>query len=265
MTLSADSITQAATMLERLRLDGGPLEALPEACRPRDIDEAYAIQAALNRRLGDAGLGPVVGHKIGCTNARMQAYMGIHHPASGAVYQRMVKSLRGEFRFDTFVKPGVECELAVRLSTGLPPERAPYDRASVAAAVDCIMPSFEIVDARFSDFRSVGAPTLIADDFFDAGCVLGTPTVNWRGLDLATLKGSVSINGKVVSTGESGMVMGHPFEALAWLANEFARRGRGLKAGEFVLTGSIADVIWVSAGDVAVGEIAGLGSVTARF
>lgn len=265
MTLSAEAISQAAKILERLRLDGGPLEALPESCRPRDVDEAYAIQAALNRQLGDAGLGPVVGHKIGCTNARMQAYMGIHSPASGAVYQRMVKNQRGEFRFDTFVKPGVECELAVRLSTSLPPERAPYDRASVAAAVDSIMPSFEIVDSRFADFRAVGAPTLIADDFFDSGCVLGTPMVNWRDLDLATLKGSITINGKVVSTGESGQVMGHPFEALAWLANELARRGRGIKAGEFVLTGSIADVIWVSAGDVAVGTIEGLGSVTARF
>ena len=43
------------------------------------------------------------------------------------------------------------------------------------------------------------------------------------------------------------------------------RRGRGLKAGEFVMTGSIADAIWVAAGDVAVGTIDGLGSVTARF
>jgi 2-oxo-3-hexenedioate decarboxylase/2-keto-4-pentenoate hydratase len=265
MTLSAEAISQAASILERLRLDGGPLQGLPEACRPRDIDEGYAIQAALNRRLDEAGLGPVVGHKVGCTNPKMQAYMGVHHPASGAVHQRMVKNLRGEFRFDTFVKPGVECELAVRLSTGLPPERAPYDRKSVAAAVDSVMPSFEIVDSRYADIRAVGAPTLVADDFLDAGCVLGTPVVNWRDLDLANLKGSISINGKVVTTGVSGHVMGHPFESLAWLANDLARRGRGLKAGEFVLTGSIAEVIWVSAGDVAVGEVAGLGSVTARF
>ncbi|MSO69918.1 MAG: hypothetical protein EXQ98_06550 [Alphaproteobacteria bacterium] len=263
--MTPTAIAEAVQLLERLRLDGDALDSLPESCRPRDTDEAYAIQAALDIKLADAGLGPVVGHKIGCTNPRMQDYMGIRHPASGSIHQRMVKSLRGEFRHDTFVHPGVECELAVRLSTRLPPERAPYTRASVAEAVDTVMPAFEIVDARFKDFRAVGAPSLIADDFFDSGCVLGPPVVNWRNLDLATLKGSITINGKLVSTGESGQVMGHPFEALAWLANEFARRGRTIGAGEFVMTGSIADVIWVASGDVAVGTIDGLGSVTARF
>lgn len=262
--MTPEAITEAVQVFERTRLDGGAIELLPERCRPRDVDEAYEIQAALDERLREA-LGPVVGHKIGCTNPKMQEYMGIRSPASGSIHQRMVKNLRGEFRHDTFVHPGVECELAVRLSTPLPASRAPYTRASVADAVDTVMPAFEIVDSRFEDFRAIGAPSLIADDFFDAGCVLGPPAVTWRSLDLAKLKGSITINGKLVSSGESGQVMGHPFEALAWLANEFARRGRGLKAGEFVMTGSIADVIWVAAGDVAVGTIDGLGSVTARF
>jgi 2-oxo-3-hexenedioate decarboxylase/2-keto-4-pentenoate hydratase len=265
MTLSSEAIAQAVDLLERLRLDGGRVEGLPEACRPRDAEEAYAVQAALAHRLEQAGLGPVVGHKIGCTNPRMQAYIGIPNPAAGAVHARMVKNLRGEFRHDTFVKPGVECELAVRLSTGLPPERAPFDREAIAAAVDTVLPAFEIVDARFVDHRAAGTPTLIADDFFNAGCVLGAPMVGWRNLDLARLGASITINGKAVSNGESGQVMGHPFAALAWLANDLARRGRGLKAGDFVLTGSIADVIWVAAGDLAVGAIEGLGQVTARF
>ncbi len=263
--MTPEAIAQAVRILERTRLDGGALDALPESCRPRDVDEAYAIQAVLDTKLAEAGLGPVVGHKIGCTNPKIQEYMGIRSPASGSIHQRMVKNQRGEFRHDTFVHPGVECELAVRLSTRLPPERAPFTRASVADAVDTVMPAFEIVDARFKDFRAVGAPSLIADDFFDSGCVLGSPVVNWRDLDLATLKGGITINGKPVSSGESGQVMGHPLEALAWLANEFARRGRSLGAGEFVMTGSIADVIWVASGDVAVATIDGIGSVTARF
>lgn len=262
--MTPEAIEEAVSILERTRLEGGAIEALPERCRPRDAGEAYALQAALDQRLS-AALGPVVGHKIGCTNKRMQEYIGIGSPASGSVHEQMVKQLRGEFRHDRFVHPGVECEIAVRLSTALPPARAPYTRESVAEAVDTLMPCFEIVDARFKDFRGAGVPSLIADDFFNAGCVLGAPVVNWRNLDLARLKGEIAINGKAVSSGLSGDVMGHPFEALAWLANELARRGRGLKAGEFVTTGSICDVIWVSPGDVAIATIESLGSVTARF
>ncbi|MGD9537422.1 MAG: 2-keto-4-pentenoate hydratase [Alphaproteobacteria bacterium] len=262
--MTPEAIDEAVSILERARLEGGAIEALPEHCRPRDVDEAYALQAALNQRLA-AQLGPVVGHKIGCTNKRMQEYIGINSPASGSVHERMVKQLRGEFRHGDLVHPGVECEIAARLSTALPPARAPYTREAVAEAVDTLMPCFEIVDARFKDFRNAGTPSLIADDFFDVGCVLGAPVVNWRKLDLAKLKGEITINGKLVSSGLSGDVMGHPFEALAWLANELARRGRGLKAGEFVTTGSICDVIWVNPGETAIGTIESLGSITARF
>ena len=159
---------------------------------------------------------------------------------------------------------GVECELAVRLATDLPAADAPYDRDAVAAAVAGVMPAIEVVDDRYADFRALDAPTLVADDFFGAGCVLGTaaPLV---GLDLAVLKGSMSINGENVGTGIGRDILGHPLEALAWLANARTERGRGLKAGNFVLLGSLVETKWVDAGDVVEIAIEGLGTATARF
>jgi 2-oxo-3-hexenedioate decarboxylase/2-keto-4-pentenoate hydratase len=59
--------------------------------------------------------------------------------------------------------------------------------------------------------------------------------------------------------------MGHPLEALAWLANLRARLGLGLRAGEFVLLGSVVETRWVGAGDQVVVEIEGLGEVRALF
>ncbi len=37
------------------------------------------------------------------------------------------------------------------------------------------MPAFEIVDDRYEDWRITDTPTLVADDFFAAGALLGTP------------------------------------------------------------------------------------------
>ncbi len=108
-------------------------------------------------------------------------------------------------------------------------------------------------------------PTLIADDFFDAGCVLGEPVVGWRSLDLASLSGVTWINGVEVGRGRGADVMGHPFEALAWLANSLARRGRYLRAGEFVFTGSVVETKWLQPGDRVVMEIERLGKVEAVF
>jgi 2-keto-4-pentenoate hydratase len=59
--------------------------------------------------------------------------------------------------------------------------------------------------------------------------------------------------------------MGHPFEALAWLANNLAARGRGLRAGEFVFTGSVVETKWLNRGDRVEMEVEGLGRVDAVF
>jgi 2-oxo-3-hexenedioate decarboxylase/2-keto-4-pentenoate hydratase len=114
-------------------------------------------------------------------------------------------------------------------------------------------------------YRALDAPTLVADDFFNAACVLGAPVVGWRALDLAALRGRMTINGAEVGTGRGGDILGHPLEALAWLANALASRGRYLKAGEFVLLGSVVETRWVEQGDLVEASIDGLGAAYAEF
>jgi len=131
--------------------------------------------------------------------------------------------------------------------------------------VAAVLPAMEIVDDRYRDYRTLDVATLIADDFFNAGCVLGTPVTGWREVDLPAVTGVTRLNGVEAGRGEGRAVMGHPFEALAWLANLRARSGLGLRAGEFVLLGSVVETRWVSAGDEVVVAIDGLGEVRATF
>jgi 2-oxo-3-hexenedioate decarboxylase/2-keto-4-pentenoate hydratase len=58
--------------------------------------------------------------------------------------------------------------------------------------------------------------------------------------------------------------MGHPFEALAWVANNLAARGRYLRAGEFVITGSLVTSKFPKAGDLVEFELGELGRVELR-
>jgi 2-keto-4-pentenoate hydratase len=95
--------------------------------------------------------------------------------------------------------------------------------------------------------------------------VLGEPAAEWRRLDLERIGGSMAINGEVAGRGHGRDILGHPLEALAWLATSRAARGRGLRAGEFVLLGSLVATKWMRRGDVAVIEIEGLGRASARF
>lgn len=257
------SILLAATRLLEQRLSLTPIEALPEPLRPETETEGYALQRVLNGLLTVAGMGGQVGHKIGCTTPVMQAFLGIPNPCAGRIFEKTVLRDAARLPRSGFVRLGIECEIAVELARDIDAEAAPATRDGVAAAVGAVMAAIEIVDDRYRDYRSIGVPTLIADDFFDSGCVLGRPVRDWRRLDLPRLTGATFINGREVGRGTGALVMGDPLQALAWLANSRARHQLGpLKAGEFVLLGSVVETKWLDAGDRARIEIESLGSLT---
>jgi 2-keto-4-pentenoate hydratase len=262
---AADRRRRAATLLRDQRLARTPIERLPADCRPPDEPEGYAVQGVLHTLLAAAGLGPLAGHKIGCTTPVMQAFLGIENPCAGGILATTVHEAEARVPHGDYVRVGVECEIAVRLGGDLGPTGAPFDRARVAAAVEAVLAAMEIVDDRYRDYRTLDVPTLIADDFFNAGCVLGPPVTRWRDLDLPALTGVTRLNGREAGRGEGGAVMGHPFEALAWLANLRASLGLGLHAGEFVLLGSVVETRWVGLGDEVTVAIERLGEVRATF
>ena len=248
----------AATTLADHRLRPGAFPGLPEALRPPDLATARRLQDAVHERLS-AGLGPRAGWKIGCTTPVMQRFLGIPEPCEGGIFQANIQTSPGRFPASAHHRIGVECEIAVRIGRDLPPGE--HDRETLVDAVEAVLPAIEVVDERYADFATLGAPTLLADDFFQAGCVLGAPVADWRNLDLAALSGRMLIDGVEVGRGHGRDVLGHPLNALAWLAGTLARRGRGLNAGEIVSLGSLVQTQWPAAGAHVVIEIEALGRV----
>ena len=147
-----------------------------------------------------------------------------------------------------FVRLGIETEIAVRLGRDLPARAAAYGRAEAAAAVAALMPAIELVDDRYEDFATIGGPTQIADNAFDAGSVLGPEHSGWQALDLAALTARTWRDGVLVAEGRSDVLLGHPLDALAWIANRRSSLGLGLAAGSFVSLGTITPVQWAADG-----------------
>jgi 2-keto-4-pentenoate hydratase len=263
--MEVQAIDEAARLLAKARLGRVRFAGLPAGRRPKDEAEAYAIQDALHARLMAAGRGPLVGYKIGCTTAVMQRFLGIDNPCAGGVLQEGVQQREGTFRHADFLRVGVECEIAVALARDLPASAAPYDHHKVGDAVGACMAAIEIVDDRYENYQALDPLTLVADDFFHAGCVLGEPVTNWRAVDLPAVRGHMTINGAEVGSGQGRDVLGHPLEALAWLANLRAAHGEPLRAGTFVLLGSVVETRWLEPGDLVEIAIEGLGTASARF
>jgi 2-oxo-3-hexenedioate decarboxylase/2-keto-4-pentenoate hydratase len=263
--MDLETTSAAARYLGTARLDRVHLDNLGPEIAPADELAAYTVQDALHEQLTEAGMGTVSGHKIGCTTPIMQRYLNIDSPCAGGVFDQTAHHRSGTFEFDKLLHPGVECELAVRLRADLVPGDTPYDAVSVADVVETVTPAIEIVDDRWIDYKAVETPSLIADDFFGTGCVLGDDPSNWRNLDLRDVTGTMTINGENVGSGSGAAILDHPLSALAWLANLMGQRGKALRAGEFVLLGSLVETKWVERGDVVEIDLGSLGGATARF
>ncbi|WKA26853.1 2-keto-4-pentenoate hydratase [Bradyrhizobium roseum] len=259
-----DQTLAAAQMIATARRAGAPLDVLPPDLVPADEASGYQIQRAVHDLMLPQ-TGSLVGYKIGCTSPVMQQYLGIPHPCCGGVFARGVHDSGASLRSGDYVRVGVECEIAVRMARSLSPGEGPFTAESMMEAIEAYYPAIEIVDDRYIRWEAMGAPTLVADDFFAAGCVLGTAVPRSKAPDLLTVKGRALINGEEAGHGTGADVLGHPHNALAWLANHLADEGKGLHAGQIVLTGSLVKTVWLKAGDKVKMELDGLGTVFAEF
>jgi len=257
-----DRIQQASQFLWEEHRAHKPFQSMPPALAPRTVDEAYAMQEELHSLMTEVH-GPVAGYKIALTTPVMQQMVGFHAPIAGAILARTIHSSPVTLRHTDYVRLGVECEIAVQLGKDLPAAQAPYRRDQVGDAVAAVIPAFELVDDRQADYTQLAAHvlTLIADNAWNAGIVLGSPLRDWRTIDLADARGVMVINGTMVGEGYGRDVMGHPFEALLWLVNMLAAQGKSLTQGMIVMTGSIVATKFVNPGATVVLSVDGLGEV----
>ncbi len=257
---SVDRVHQAARFLYDAHRARAKYEPIPESFAPRDINEAYDMQEA-SRELLAPERGAIAGYKVALTTPVMQQMVGFGHPCSGAVFASVVHHSPVTVKGSDYVHLGAECEIAVLLARDLPAASAPFDREGVSGAVGALMPAFELVDDRGADYSDLFFLGVAADNAWNAGVVLGEPVTDWQGIDLVAASGAMTINGQPAGEGKGGDVLGHPLEALAWLANTLAQRGKSLKKDMIVMTGSIVSTKFLNQGDEVHFRIDTLGGV----
>ena len=249
--MTDDAIEQAARQLAALRTaaDRTAIEDLPEDVRPKDLVAAYAIQNRLREILTVESLGAPCGWKIGCTTRVMQDYLKIPHPCAGTLYSARTYKRSKTLVAADYLELGLECEIAVEIGRDLPEQQKLYTQGDVTDAIRSVMASIEIVEHRFSDFSKAGTPSLVADDFFSAGCVLGEPITPEAAGDLSKLRGGFSLNGsRPADLGSGDAILGHPLVALAWIADHASRLGTPLRAGQVITLGSVVKTIYPEPG-----------------
>ena len=225
------------------------------------IEDAYAIQQhMLARRIAQGER--VIGKKIGVTSEAVMNMLGVFQPDFGWLTDGMVFNEGEAVPANTLIQPKAEGEIAFVLKKDL---MGPgVTAADVMAATEGVMACFEIVDSRIRDWK-IQIQDTVADNASCGVFVLGDRLVDPRDVDLATCGMVLEKNGEIVATGAGAAALGHPANAVAWLANTLGRLGMGLKAGEVVLSGSLGIMVPVQAGDSLRVTIGGIGGCSVRF
>jgi len=237
-----------------------PLAALSADLVPGRA-EGYKIQRAVHDLLLPQ-VGSLVGYKIGCTSAVMQQYLDIPHPCGGGVFAKACMS-PARSCVSRIMSGSASNRNRVRLARNLSPSESPLHGRMDDEAIEAYHPAIEIVDDRYVKWETMGAPTLVADDFFAAGCVLGKAVARNEAPDLLKVTGRAVINGEEAGAAPAPTAR-PPAQCLGLLANHLAG-GQGLHEGQIVLDRKPGETVWLNAGDSVVMELDGLGSVAADF
>jgi len=257
MTWSED-VALAIYEAHRLRLDFSPLR---QGGRELSEGRAYDVQDHLVARLCAELRSDVVGYKIGLTSPAMQKMCGVAAPIHGRILGKRVHATDAHVDPARHGRLGLEFEIAVRVSRDV--TAPPPTWSAMGEYVDGIAPSFELVDDRHANYDHLDGVSMVADNAWNAGIVLGP----WQSAppDLQSRRGRVSCDGVQIDEGRVGDALEHPFASVHWLAGELAQRGHVLRAGMIVMTGNIVRTRFPTVGQRWQYEVDGLGSVQVSF
>lgn len=242
---------------------GTSLPPLTERYPELTIEQAYQVSLQFLQRRKAVGQ-TVIGKKIGVTSKAVQDMLNVHQPDFGFLTDAMqvengATVSKAEHHL---VQPRAEGEIAFILKADL---NGPGVTAEdVLAATEYVVPCFEIVDSRIRNW-DITIEDTVADNASCGIFALGSTRVDPNSLDLAAVELTMTKNGEPAGTGLGSAVQGHPCEAVAWLANTLGKLGIPFRKGEIILSGALAPLVPVTAGDRIEMNITGLGSASLAF
>jgi 2-keto-4-pentenoate hydratase len=236
---------------------------LPERLRTRHWPSVELVLLAVDRGLGLAG----AGWKIGAASEDVRRAERLPSPSPGVIYPGTIFPSDALLPAALFINYRCcECEFAFRLNLDFPVRADPYTEADARAGIDVMFPVLEIGDTVFPDwYGSSGYFGTCLDNGGGAALVTGPETRDWRVADLPAAGMDAYLNGHYIKSGRASAAMGHPVTSLTWLLNWARERGRPVRAGEVVSTGTCTGHLFAAPGDTVRADFGPFGVVQARF
>ena len=229
---------------------------LPKILMPKDFDEAYKVQEIFQKNSGRGELG---GFKIALASKIQQKLCGIDHPIAGGIFGNEIKLSPSTLDLKNFHGLGLEFEIAVTLSDDLKPDMGPFNKENIRKYIKCLSPAFELIIDRNADYSNIDPLTMITDNAWCSGIVLGKEIPNWEKLDLDTIQSELLWNNEAP---QGAMIKdATPLESLAWVSNLFTSMGRTIPKNSVIITGSVIKTRAPESGDHVIYKVGQLSEV----
>ena len=232
------------------------------------MEEAVRIRDGLVSELS-ASQGKVVGYKAGLTNPAVQKRFGTTSPVRGVLLEKMLLDDGAEVPVKFGAIPFFEADLVVVVKDeGINQARTPAD---VIKHLASIRPFIELPDLVTAKEQPLTAAVITS---FNVGArlgVLGKPVAPAPEMVEALGKMTVVMrdqDGKELARVPGAAILGHPLNAVVWLADDVARSGGRLRAGDVLSLGSFTPPNFQKAGmtiTVTYEGLPGNPSVSVRF
>jgi 2-keto-4-pentenoate hydratase len=189
--------------------------------------------------------GKGVGYKVGLTTAATQQRFGVGAPIRGVLLEKMLLEDGAEVPAKFGARPFVEPDLVVEIgSSGVHDARTPQE---VLQHLRAVIPFIELADLLVADMSKVSGPTIAANNVGARLGVLGTRIPARTDAAFADALQTMTVKvhdqtGKELASAPGGAILGHPLNAVIWLAAELKKDGIVLKPGDLVSLGAYGNL-----------------------
>lgn len=215
--------TLADRLVEAYRT-GNRLQADP-ATGPADIDQAYAVQREVWRRL--AGDVRPKAWKVGAASIHAT-------PIAAPVLPARLALGPARFAHTLFTEVGIEAEIALCFGRALPARETLYGLDEILPAIATAHVAMEVVDTRLADADAAGPHWRLADSLLNGALVIGDAIADWRGIDWRNRDLQVSLDGRSLGERSARPPLDNLFHCLPWWLNHVG----GARPGDLVTTGA---------------------------
>ena len=113
----------------------------------------------------------------------------------------------------------------------------PFNSENIRKYIKSLSPAFELIIDRNANYSDINPLSMITDNAWCSGIVIGKELPDWKQLNLDTIRSQLLWNDE---SPQNAMIKdANPLESLAWVSNLLTSLGRTIPKHSVIITGSV--------------------------